>query len=49
VVAEGSHDGLLATSEAYRAVLARAEVDGSDHAVAEEDAAALLPLSGDAR
>jgi ATP-binding cassette subfamily B protein len=49
VVAEGTHDGLLATSEAYRAVLARAEVQGSDHAVSEEDAAELLRLSGDAR
>jgi ATP-binding cassette subfamily B protein len=49
VVAEGTHDGLLATSEAYRAVLARAEVEGSDHAVSEEDAAELLRLSGDAR
>jgi ATP-binding cassette, subfamily B, bacterial len=28
VVAEGTHDGLLATSEAYRSVLARAEVEG---------------------
>src|SRR5207249_656512 len=38
VVAEGTHDGLLATSEAYRSVLARAEVEGSAHRVAEEDA-----------
>jgi ATP-binding cassette subfamily B protein len=49
VVAEGTHDGLLARSEAYRLVLARAEVDGSGHSVAEEDAAELLRLSGDAR
>ena len=49
VVAEGTHDGLLATSEAYRAVLARAEVEGSEHHVAEEDAVAVLPLSGDGR
>jgi ATP-binding cassette, subfamily B, bacterial len=49
VVAEGTHDGLLATSEAYRSVLARAEIEGSGHQVAEEDAAELLPLSRDAR
>jgi ATP-binding cassette subfamily B protein len=48
VVAEGTHDGLLATSEAYRSVLARAEVDGSEHTVSEEDAAELLRLGGDA-
>ena len=49
VVAEGTHEGLLATSEAYRSVLARAEVEGSGHSVAEEDAAELLRLSGDTR
>jgi ATP-binding cassette subfamily B protein len=48
VVAEGTHDSLLATSEAYRAVLARAEVEGSAHHVADEDAAGLR-LSEDAR
>jgi ATP-binding cassette subfamily B protein len=46
VIAEGTHDGLLATSEAYRAVLARAEVEGSEHQVSEEDAAELLRLAG---
>ena len=49
VIAEGSHEGLLVTSEEYRAVLARAEVSGSGHQVAEEDAAELLRLSGDTR
>ena len=49
VVAEGTHDGLLATSEAYRSVLARAEVEGSGHQVADEDAAELLRLSGEGR
>jgi len=46
VVAEGTHDGLLVSSEAYRAVLARAEVEGSEHGVSEEDAAELLRLAG---
>jgi ATP-binding cassette subfamily B protein len=49
VVAEGTHDGLLATSEAYRSVLARAELEGSAHQISEEDAAELLRLSGDTR
>jgi ATP-binding cassette subfamily B protein len=49
VVAEGTHDGLLATSEAYRSVLARAELDGGGHQIAEEDAAELLRLSRDRR
>jgi hypothetical protein len=45
VVAQGTHDGLLATSEAYRSVLARAEIEGSGHQVSEEDAAELLRLA----
>ncbi len=52
VVAEGTHESLLASSEAYRTVLARAELDGSAHHVADEDAAEadhLLRLSEDAR
>jgi ATP-binding cassette subfamily B protein len=49
VVAEGTHDGLLASSEAYRSVLARAEVEGSEHHTAEEEAASLLGLGGDGR
>ena len=40
---------MLATSEAYRTVLARAEIEGSGHQVSDEDAAELLRLSGDAR
>jgi ATP-binding cassette subfamily B protein len=49
VVAEGTHEGLLATCEAYRTVLARAELEGVTHQVSEEDAAELLRLGGDAR
>ncbi len=45
VVAEGTHDELLATCEPYRAVLARAEVAGSAHHVADEDAEELLRLA----
>src|SRR4029079_15357347 len=48
VVAEGTHDGLLATSEAYRTVLARAEIEGSGHQVSAEDAAAMLRLTWEA-
>jgi ATP-binding cassette subfamily B protein len=48
VVAEGTHDRLLATSEAYRSVLARAELEGSAHTISEEEAAELLRLGRDA-
>jgi ATP-binding cassette subfamily B protein len=48
VVADGSHESLLATSDAYRAVLARAELDGSEHHVAEEEAAELVGLREEA-
>ena len=49
VVAEGTHDELLVTSEAYRTVLARAEVEGSEHRAGGEVTAELLDLSGDGR
>jgi ATP-binding cassette subfamily B protein len=42
VVAEGTHDELLATSERYRDVLARAEVDEVEGRVDGEGAAAAL-------
>jgi ATP-binding cassette subfamily B protein len=48
VVADGTHESLLATSDAYRAVLARAELDGSEHHVAEEEAAELVGLREEA-
>lgn len=42
VVAEGTHDGLLATNERYRAVLARAEADALSGNLDDEGAAAAL-------
>ncbi|HEX4493428.1 MAG TPA: ABC transporter ATP-binding protein [Acidimicrobiia bacterium] len=48
VVADGTHESLLATSDAYRAVLARAELDGSEHHAAEEEVAELVGLREEA-
>jgi len=42
VVAEGTHDGLLATNDRYRTVLARAEADSLSGSVDDEGAAAAL-------
>jgi ATP-binding cassette subfamily B protein len=45
VVADGTHDALLATSERYRQVLARAEADAIENHVDDEGSAAALRAS----
>ena len=42
VVADGTHEELLATSARYREVLARAEADELVHSIDDEGAAAAL-------
>jgi len=49
VVAEGTHDELLATSERYREVLARAEVDEVEGRIDDEGGAAALRSAARAR
>lgn len=49
VVADGTHDMLLATSERYRQVLARVEVDAIENHVDDEGSAAALRASLHAR